>query len=141
MMDIAWLECLSTVKCMFRYCPSCTSIRCAGLRNVTPDFNVGNSILVFELGQKRLRALLDGPAPAEVGTYIQFRFLHCSCVLTTAYRLWRYAIPEDERRNALRQATATTSIRDVSYESDVSRCQHGRRRMTFKKGINNWSKN
>lgn len=42
--------------------------RCAGLRNVAPDFNVGNSILVFELDQKRVRALLDGPTPAEVGT-------------------------------------------------------------------------
>ena len=41
--------------------------RCAGLRNVDPDFNVGNSILVFELDRKRLRALLDGPSPAEVG--------------------------------------------------------------------------
>ncbi len=45
-----------------------SSCRCAGLRTVTPDFNVGNSILVFELDQKRLQALLDGPAPAEVGT-------------------------------------------------------------------------
>jgi hypothetical protein len=51
-----------------QYFVSIIRIRCAGLRDIKPDFNVGNSILVFELDQKRLRALLDGPTPAEVGT-------------------------------------------------------------------------
>jgi hypothetical protein len=69
MTDIALLACepthVMTANSQLR--PSYLS-RCAGLRNVDPDFNVGNSMLVFELDQKRLRALLDGPSPAEVGT-------------------------------------------------------------------------
>ena len=63
------LECKTAVDVSFPTTSRSPSlIRCAGLRNVQPDFNVGNSILVFELDQKRLRALLDGPTPVEVGT-------------------------------------------------------------------------